>query len=466
MKRFDVHSFRFRLWAALVGFAVLVCGLMWVVQITTIRTTYENDRIDRLKQAGNIISSTYGREGFAESLRSVARSGFFIQILREDGVLLRSLGNDGADAPPPQEDLVDYGIFARLDGTDGYYFYRVPDTVHDSEWLVQVQVVALQDGLREVLFTSTNMVPVSTTLSMLSSRFLLVTAVVLVVATVLAFLLASNLSRPITQITQRALRLAGGDYGVDFPKGSCTELDHLSHALDTAATEFSNTEALRRDLIANVSHDMRTPLTMIRAYAEMVQQISGADPVKREAHLDVIVRETEKLTRFVNETLDLSRLLSGTMELNMEVFALAESVERALGDFRHLWEREGYRLFLSLDRDVLVRGDRQQLERAAFNLISNAFNYTGGDKLVYVGVSRWAGEGLFEVIDTGGGISTEQLREIWERYYKINRFDKNAASTGVGLSIVKAILELHHARYSADSREGEGSRFWFALPCE
>ena len=231
MKRFDVHSFRFRLWAALVGFAVLVCGLMWVVQITTIRTTYENDRIDRLKQAGNIISSTYGREGFADSLRSVARSGFFIQILREDGVLLRSLGNDGADAPPPQEDLVDYGIFARLDGTDGYYFYRVPDTVHDSEWLVQVQVVALQDGLREVLFTSTNMVPVSTTLSMLSSRFLLVTAVVLVVATVLAFLLASNLSRPITQITQRALRLAGGDYGVDFPKGSCTELDHLSHAL-------------------------------------------------------------------------------------------------------------------------------------------------------------------------------------------------------------------------------------------
>lgn len=340
MKRFDVHSFRFRLWAALVGFAVLVCGLMWVVQITTIRTTYENDRIDRLKQAGNIISSTYGREGFADSLRSVARSGFFIQILREDGVLLRSLGNDGADAPPPQEDLVDYGIFARLDGTDGYYFYRVPDTVHDSEWLVQVQVVALQDGLREVLFTSTNMVPVSTTLSMLSSRFLLVTAVVLVVATVLAFLLASNLSRPITQITQRALRLAGGDYGVDFPKGSCTELDHLSHALDTAATEFSNTEALRRDLIANVSHDMRTPLTMIRAYAEMVQQISGDDPVKREAHLDVIVRETEKLTRFVNETLDLSRLQSGTMELNMEVFPLAESVERALGDFRHLWERE------------------------------------------------------------------------------------------------------------------------------
>ena len=212
-------------------------------------------------------------------------------------MLLRSLGNDGADAPPPQEDLVDYGIFARLDGTDGYYFYRVPDTVHDSEWLVQVQVVALQDGLREVLFTSTNMVPVSTTLSMLSSRFLLVTAVVLVVATVLAFLLASNLSRPITQITQRALRLAGGDYGVDFPKGSCTELDHLSHALDTAATEFSNTEALRRDLIANVSHDMRTPLTMIRAYAEMVQQISGDDPVKREAHLDVIVRETGLSTK-------------------------------------------------------------------------------------------------------------------------------------------------------------------------
>ena len=443
--------------------AALVCGLMWVVQITALRTTYERDRISAVRQAGNIISSTYGREGFDDALFTVTRSGgFFVQLLREDGILLRSVGNDGATAPPPQENLVDWEIFSVLDGTDGYYFYRVPDTVYDSEWLVQAQVVACRDGLREVLFTSASLSPVSAAISMLSSRFLLVTAVVLVTATVLAFVLASSLSRPITRITGRARILAAGNYEVDFPKGSCTELDQLSAALDTAAAEFRSTEALRRDLIANVSHDMRTPLTMIKAYAEMIEQISGNDPVKREAHLQIIIRESDKLTKFISETMDLSKLQSGTVDLNMEVFPLAQCVDAALEDFRHLWEREGYRLFLSLDRGALVRGDRRQLERAVFNLANNAFHYTGEDRVVYIGVSRLEGEVLFEVIDTGRGIEAGQLQAIWDRYYRIN--SRHAASTGVGLSIVKAIFELHHARYSVDSRAGGGSRFWFTLP--
>lgn len=466
IRNVDTHSFGFRLWMVLELFAVMVCGILWVILATTIWTTFENDQIAQVRQAGNIISSTYGREGFMDSLRSVARSGYFVQVLREDGSLLYSLDNTGTPAPHPQDNLVSVDIFDKLDETDGYYFYRGEDTVYNSQWLVQVQVMGLQDGMREVLFTSANLVPVSRVMTMLYSRLLLVTAAVLVVATLIALLLASGLGKPITKITQRASHMMDGNYNEAFPDSAYTELQQLSRTLDTAAAEFRRTEELRRDLIANVSHDMRTPLTMIRAYAEMVQQLSGDNPVKREEHLGIIIQETDKLTKFVNETLDLSRLQSGTVELHMEVFPLKACVESTLDDFRHLWERGDYHLFLSLDPGVLVRGDRRQLERVAFNLISNAFNYTGTDKTVYIEVAQVDGQARFAVTDTGPGITEEQLKEIWDRYYRIKRPDESSASTGVGLSIVKAILELHGARYGVDSVPGKGSSFWFALTAQ
>jgi signal transduction histidine kinase len=267
-------------------------------------------------------------------------------------------------------------------------------------------------------------------------------------------------------MTKKARRMAQGNFDVDFGGEIYgKELVELAEALNFARDELSKTDRMQKDLIANVSHDFKTPLTMIKGYASMIMEISGDIPEKRNKHAQVIVEEADRLASLVGDVLDLSKLSSGIEELKITAFDMSVYVEETLGRFDYLKETRGYRFVTDIDEDLYVRGDEMKLGQVLYNLIGNAVNYTGDDQTVYVSLKKEGRVCRFTVTDTGKGIKPEEIPEIWNRYYRSAETHKRpVGGTGLGLSIVKTILERHGFVFGVESEIGKGSTFYVLFP--
>jgi len=261
--------------------------------------------------------------------------------------------------------------------------------------------------------------------------------------------------------------LAAGHYDVVFRGGSCRETAELADTLNYAASELAKVDSLRRELIANTSHDLRTPLTMIAGYAEVMRDLPGENTPE---NAQVIVDEAQRLTSLVNDMLDISKLEAGTPVVNAETFCLTVALREGLGRYSRLCTREGYRIAFEADRDVMVYTDRSKFLQAFYNLVNNAMTYTGEDKTVTVFQTVYQDEMgnpwvRVAVRDTGEGIPEDKLALIWDRYYKIDAAHKRSAQgSGLGLSIVNKIMTLLGGRCGVASTVGQGSTFWIEIP--
>ena len=220
---------------------------------------------------------------------------------------------------------------------------------------------------------------------------------------------------------------------------------------------------MQRDLIANASHDLRTPLTMLKAYAEMIRDLSGDNPVKRNEHLQVIIEETDRLTALVNDILDLSKYENGKMTLERSEFDMEERLNEIVDRYRGLSEVSGYTFTLETDGPAPVCCDAGKIEQVICNLMNNAMNYTGEDKQIFVRLSHEQDGIRIAVRDTGKGMDQETLSRIFDKYYRSENYKRAVRGTGLGLSIVKAILRMHDYAFGVDSTVGVGSTFWFLI---
>ena len=240
----------------------------------------------------------------------------------------------------------------------------------------------------------------------------------------------------------------------------------MAETLNFARDEISKSDRMQKELIANVSHDFKTPLTMIKAYASMIQEISGDNPEKRTKHTQVIIEEADRLTSLVNDLLDLSKIRSEIAALKPEVFDLSEYTFDVLEKFAYLSETQGYHFESDIEKDLYTEADPLKIGEVLYNLIGNAVNYTGEDKRVSVRLKTESdGNIRFSVTDTGKGIKPEEIATIWDRYYRSSQAHKRPVQgTGLGLSIVKTILEKHNFRFGVESIVGKGSTFYVIFP--
>ena len=282
---------------------------------------------------------------------------------------------------------------------------------------------------------------------------------------VVSCLVSMFITRPVTRVTDRAKALAHGEYDSNQSRYFCSELNDLSEALDYACSEISKTDQLQKELIANVSHDFRTPLTMIKAYAAMMQEISGDDPVKRAKHTQIIIDEADRLATLVNDLLDLSRMQAGMDDFERKTFNLSEDLYGVVNRFEFLSLTRGYTFQTDIDDDLYAYANKERIEQVLYNLIGNAVNYTGDDKTVTIRLKKKADCARFEVIDSGKGIPPEELKTIWERYYRSSETHKRPVKgSGLGLSIVKNVLKVHGFAFGVESEMGKGSCFWVEFP--
>lgn len=280
-------------------------------------------------------------------------------------------------------------------------------------------------------------------------------------ATLIAIIISKRISNPIEQINQSAKALAKGDYETEFHGRGFLEIKELSDILNTAALELSKVERLRRELMANISHDLRTLLAFIYSYAEMMHDFPHEVTSEQS---QIIMDEAKRLTSLVNDMLDISCLETGITRLNKENYNLTERLRETINRMNRLVENKGYQLNFEYEEDVYIHADEVKITQAFYNLLINAITYSGDDKTVIVRQSVKGNAVKIEVIDHGEGIDQSDLPYIWERYYKVNKEHKRPIiGTGLGLSIVKKIIEMHNGKYGVESEVGKGSIFWFQL---
>lgn len=314
------------------------------------------------------------------------------------------------------------------------------------------------------IFLFTSLEDIGTTTSLIKNQLIYVTLLAILFSIIIALFLSRRIAKPISDMTKKAEELAEGNYNVQFTTTGIKEIDELANTLNYLEQEVSKTDEYRRDLMANVSHDLKTPLTMIKAYAEMIRDITLDNKEKTKENLNVIIDETDRLNILVNDILELSKLQNNQDNLNIEKFDIVELINDILKRYQIIKETENYNLVLESPSSIIVKADKKRISQVIYNLINNAINYTGDDLTVTIRITENAKDCKIEIIDTGKGIDEKDLTNIWNRYYKKEKNHKrNVVGTGLGLSIVKNILEQHHFKYGVNSIKDKGTTFYFQV---
>jgi signal transduction histidine kinase len=306
--------------------------------------------------------------------------------------------------------------------------------------------------------------PVKDTAAILKVQLFYITLILLFTALIFAYFLSRSFTRPILEITKISEEMASGNFSVKIKSSSKDEIGRLARTINYMGDELSKTEQLRKDLIANVSHELRTPLSLILGYAETIRDVTGNVAEKRGKQLNIIIEESERLSKIVDDILNLSQIQAGYLNLNKTQFNINELLERVIMKFQILSEKTSVDIVLENHVDRIVEADEIRLEQVMYNLVNNAFNHTQRSGHIIIRARENEKNLRIEVEDTGIGISEEDLKHIWDRFYKTDKaFGIKSTGTGLGLTIVKTILELHGFEYGVESEKGAGTMFWLEI---
>lgn len=462
------RSIYFVLWTTFTAFSCVIVLLLGISQSHSVKDTYERVAMENVYTTGDSLRKKL--DHIRPSLASEEElNAFFLQASMsgdtraylfdsDANVLYPSIPEHSIDETfqSTVKSLVEKlsaeesALHLKQTDRECIYIYRESGFNGNPSYLVVTRPGSFDHAmLREV-----------------NGRTVLIAIFVIIVSFGLSATVAGFLVKPLSEMTEKAKRLAAGDFSVDFNGQSYgAETDALAKTLNFARDELSKTDAMQKELIANVSHDFKTPLTMIKAYASMIQEISGNDPVKREKHAQVIIDEADRLAELVSDVLDLSKISSGLNEIRREVFNLSSFTAQIMEKFSYLSETQGYVFVTNIEDNLYTEADRVKIGQVVYNLVGNAVNYTGENKKVFVSLRREENCILLSVKDTGAGVPEAELQNIWSRYYRSKETHKRPVKgTGLGLSIVKTVLDKHDFRYGVRSQEGHGCEFYVLFP--
>ena len=456
IKNTKPNSLKINIWLFLAGFSIFILCFLWFFQIIFLNSYYKAYKTNELDKAASELRQSINLN--QQKIETIAR---------KRDICIEIYGNNLYAATSSNKGCMEFGNknfkvkrnFINSGLLEQHY------NLINSQYQNETLIYALKLDTDLYAFINASLEPLDSTITILSNQFIITTIIVLILSLIIGYLISKKLSKPITKISNEAKKLADGNFSANFKTDiDIYEINELADSLNYTKDELSKTESLKRDLMANVSHDLKTPLTMIKAYAEMVRDLTYNNKEKREENLNTIIEETDRLTLLVNDILDLSNAESGNATLKIEKIDLIVLINQVIQRFKILEEQENYQFIFTHPKNTIIKADYKRIYQVIYNLINNAINYTGEEKKIYINIKENKNNYLVEIKDTGKGIKKEDLKHIWDKYYHSDKKHKrNNYGTGLGLSIVKNILQMHKYKYGVKS-SNKGSTFYFEIP--
>lgn len=456
-------NLRTKIWMYLIIFSASILLFLWLFQIIFLKTYYKEFRLNKLENSVKKVLNSFHDSDYEDLLDDISlEDEICIEVVNNNMTKYLSViynkGCMGAETSVEnsyyKKDFINSNLSKKV--------YTLINPRFKNKTIIYG--IKLDDS--NYAFVSASLEPIDTTITVLKNQFIYVTMLVIILSLIVSYFVSRKISSGVIKINKEAKKLSKGNFDVKFDTNQpILELSELAETLEYTKDELSKTENLRRELLANVSHDLKTPLTMIKAYAEMDRDVTYKDDTKRTKDLNIIIEETDRLNVLVNDILELSKIQSGTQKLTIEQFDLEKFVKNIIKRYDIMSENKKYKFKVSINKNIIVSADRKRIEQVMYNLINNAINYTGDDKKIIINALVLENTVRIEVKDTGKGIDKEELENIWDKYYKIDKtHSREQVGSGVGLSIVKNILINHNCNYGVESIKGNGTTFYFELP--
>lgn len=453
-------NLRYKIWVYLIVFSLSILLFLWLFQVIFLDGYYKWYKTKELINTIENITTTYNETNYEEMLDNISHDrGVCIELIQNNKLVYIS-------------NLYNKGCIANIEGNYDYKkdFINSEDTsarytLKNPRFNNQTLVLGVKLNTKTNLFVSASLEPLDATVRILRSQLFYITLLVIVLSLIISYFISRIISKPITKMKNKAVELAKGNYNITFEKSDIDEINELSKSLNYACSELSKTEDLRRELMANVSHDLKTPLTMIKAYAELIKDVTHNDEEKMNKNLNTIIEETDRLNILVNDILELSKIRSNSAPLDLEEFDLNELIKTILTRYEIYIEKENYNIIYKEQKNIIIKADKKRIEQVIYNLINNAINYTGNDKKVIINLKQDKNKIRVEIKDTGKGIEKKDLEYIWDKYYKVDKtHSRTQVGSGIGLSIVKSILISHKFEYGVETKINKGTTFYFEIP--
>ena len=470
----------------LVAGAILLC---WVLNTTLLPRYYMHNKKEVLMENYQTISNASAQnelesDEFAVTFDNLCSNGNIMAlILQQDGKVLRSSVNDLDALRTEFWDVLLHGDKMEvLYSNKQYQLLKKTDTRLDSEYLVLVGV--LENGDMVLMRTAVESIRES---AAISNRFLLFAGAAAIVASILvAFFTTRHITKPLQQLTDISKRMVDLDFNAKYESDQSNSyeveelgnhINRLSENLERTISELKTAnvelqddiekkiqiDEMRKEFLSNVSHELKTPLALIQGYAEGLQECINDDAESREFYCEVIIDEADKMNRMVKKLLTLNQLEFGNDQVIMERFDMTELIRGVANSTKILMEQKGIRLELENSEEAWVWGDEFKVEEVITNYMSNAINHADGEKLIRVFYTRSEDKLRVSVFNTGQPIPEEDIEKIWVKFYKVDKArTREYGGSGIGLSIVKAIMDSFHQRCGVITHE-DGVEFWMEL---
>lgn len=458
-----------RLWSANMLLVIIGIAFLWTVQILLFEPNYINTTKESLLEtvqetATSLEDMAVDPTGLPdEPLLFLSKTIVGTLFLIDDSGEILSAYNNGQKL--------------NIDGLKNEYNWLLSHapTVLNGESLSTVEDFekssAILIGVPMTLFQRPAALLLSNTITQIEAlqrlnrqQLFLFTIILTIFASTISFFLAQHFIRPIKTIKEAIVRLTKGElYSV--PKlNRGDELGTLSESVADLSTELQRVDVLRKEVIANVSHELRSPLALITGYGEMVRDVSGSDERLRKEHMDLIISEAHRMSAMVDDIMDFSIMQAGYTQLKNEVWNTYEVVSSVVAYARGIANQ--YDITVDFEADSTNGNalfDRIKMEQVLRNLINNGINHTPKNERLLIKLTNTAAGTKVAIINPGKDIPPEQLELIWERYQRVQHQAGHKEGTGIGLAIVKTILTSHAFEYGAESKNGV-TCFWFVVP--
>lgn len=367
-----------------------------------------------------------------------------------------------------------------LDSTDNYQLMRSHDPWNQSEYIEMWG--QLDDNVNFLIRSPVESIRESVALS---NRFLIYVGMgTLIICMGLVWYFSRRITKPIQELAELSDRMANLDFEAKYTSGGNNEIGELgdnfnrmSQKLEKAISELKQAnnslqqdieqkekmEQMRTEFMGNVSHELKTPIALIQGYAEGLKEGVNDDPESRDFYCDVIMDEAGKMNRMVKNLMTLNQLEFGNDKVEFERFNLTELIGGVLQSMDILSQQKDVKLIFREENPVYVWGDEFKIEQVVRNYVSNAYNHVNEEKIIEVKILREDGLAKVTVFNTGKPIPEEDVPRIWDKFFKVDKaHTREYGGNGIGLSIVKAIMESMHQQYGVKNYDN-GVEFWFTL---